>query len=101
MFRDKGKRFMTRAIAETVPVELQVLLWRLIDIQIEQGEKLDYLQVFELENVAGKQKVVHRQEVPSRKGTIVISLTDAKPMTISVWCIDDGENQTMLFPSDY
>lgn len=92
---------MTKAIAESLHLEIQILLWQLIDEEKRKGMKLDYLQVFELVHKDNKQEIVHRQEVPSRKTKWLIPLENATPVNETIWCIDDGENQTMLFPSDY
>lgn len=66
-------RYLTRGIADDLPVDLQLTLWELLDSQLQQGEPMDYLQVFELsvEYVLGEavQKIVHRQEVPPRLET--------------------------------
>ena len=40
-----GKRFVTSGIAEKVPLELQVIMWNMIDTM---DEPRDYLQVFDL-----------------------------------------------------
>ncbi|RDW21367.1 hypothetical protein CWR48_02885 [Oceanobacillus arenosus] len=101
MFESTGKRYMTRAIADELHIEIQLLLWHLIDELKSQGSKLDYLQVFELSVLDGKQMIVHRQEVPEREQKWSITLKSTNPITEKVWCIDDGKNQMMLFPSDY
>lgn len=101
MFDQKSKRYMTRAIAEALPMEIALLLWQLIDAQKEQKMELDYLQVFELSIHEGKQAIIHRQEVPERKEQWLIRLVDTMPRTSTVWCMDDGENQMMLYPTDY
>ena len=55
-----GKRFVTSGIAEKVPLELQVIMWNMIDTM---DEPRDYLQVFDLsEEKTEKQKIVHSQE---------------------------------------
>lgn len=41
-----NKRYITRGVANEVPLELQILLWDMIDT-MEVKEK-DYLQVFKL-----------------------------------------------------
>ena len=66
MFSDKYKRYMTRAVSEAIDIEIQKLLWDLIDKQKAHALELDYLQVFELSNKDGKQYVIHRQEIPER-----------------------------------
>ena len=53
MFR--GKRFVTSGIAEKVPLLLQVTMWNMIDTM---DEPKDYLQVFDLSEENGKQKIV-------------------------------------------
>lgn len=101
MFTNQNRRFMTRAIAESLHMEVQVLLWNLIDHQRKQGNELDYLQVFELTSNGDKQKILHRQEVPPLERSWLIALRGTQPIDSTVWCIDDGENQMMLYPSDY
>ena len=55
------ERCATRGIAEAVPKELQMCMWRMIDgLPVEK----DYLQVFELSESDGHQKIIHRQERP-------------------------------------
>ena len=44
MFKTEN-RYMTRKVAEEIPLEINILLWKLID---ELNVEKDYLQVFEL-----------------------------------------------------
>lgn len=101
MFNDKGKRYMTKTINETVHGEIQMILWGLIDEQREKDLELDYLQVFELKVQQGKQYIIHRQEVPERKREWVYQLKHTTPIERTVWCIDSDDYQMMLLPSDY
>lgn len=39
MFMNKEERYITRAIADKLHMEIQILLWGLIDYQQEEGEK--------------------------------------------------------------
>ena len=43
MFKTEN-RYMTRKVAEEIPLEINILLWNLID---ELNVEKDYLQVFE------------------------------------------------------
>lgn len=88
---------MTRAINETVHAEIQMILWRLIDEQGNEGMELDYLQVFELTVTDGRQRIVHRQEEPERKREWLYTLQYTTPIEQTIWCIDS----VMLLPSDY
>ena len=101
MFINKKNRYKTRAIADKLHMEIQVLLWNLIDYQQEAGEQLDYLQVFELKKRHNKQLIIHRQEEPAREREYTVTLEHGSPVNLTVWCIDDGSHETMLLPSDY
>jgi len=92
---------MTKTINEMVHGEIQMILWGLIDEQLEKGLGLDYLQVFELSVQQGKQYIIHRQEVPERKREWVYQLKHTTPIGRTVWCIDSEDYQMMLLPSDY
>ena len=48
-----GKRFVTSGIVEKVPLELQMIMWDMIDTMDEQK---DYLQVFDLSGRKRKTK---------------------------------------------
>lgn len=63
-----GKRFVTSGIAEKVPLELQVIMWDMVDAM---DDPKDYLQVFDLSAENGKQKIVHSQEQPEYEGVSV------------------------------
>ena len=60
MFR-KENRYMTRAISELIPLEVNILLWDLIE-KLSIGK--DYLQKFELNSVGrGIVEITHKQEI--------------------------------------
>ncbi|WP_080990911.1 DUF960 family protein [Bacillus thuringiensis] len=40
--------YVTKAVHEVIPLELQQFLWPIIDWWKAAGDRLDYLQVFEL-----------------------------------------------------
>lgn len=106
MFKSKENRFVTKKIQEEVPYPIQQYLFHLIDEKVSKGEvELDYLQVFELTPDAnrGTVNIVHRQEEPFSitHHDMIFTLKGFKYPDNKIWVIDDGENQTMLFPSDY
>lgn len=92
---------MTRGIAEAIHPEISVFLWYLIDRLEDKGMELDYLQVFELSELNGKQIIIHRQEQPSYKEQSMVQWKDTEPLTSTVWCIDNGDGQIMLFSEEY
>lgn len=101
MFKNKEKRYMTRSISEEVHPEIAKILWKLIDAKRKQNVDLDYLQVFELSVEEGKQAIIQRQEVPEMKSLHILPLHQTEPVTMTIWCIDSGETEMMLFPKDY
>ena len=64
MFESKNNRYVTRSVAEDVPITTQLFLWSLIDDQVQNGNALDYFQKFELKATAKGQEIVHSQEEP-------------------------------------
>lgn len=101
MFTYKNKRYMTRMINDIVHIEIQTLLWHLIDEQRKAKLELDYLQVFELKARHNKQHITHRQELPERQSQWLFELKSTTPINRTIWCMDSGDYQMMLFPSDY
>lgn len=58
---DKENRYITRGINEKIDLQLQILLWSLVDdLKVEK----DYLQVFKLSRVGDFINIEHTQEVP-------------------------------------
>ena len=95
-------RHLSRGVHNDIPLNIQVMLWELIDKRIANGEEMDYLQIFDLVAKGTKkyplQYVKHRQEVPpySKEWTAEYS----QPITTKIYVIDDGSHCTMLFPEE-
>ncbi|MBQ8301089.1 MAG: DUF960 domain-containing protein [Clostridia bacterium] len=92
-----GKRLVTRGIMDKVPLSLQVIMWNLIDTM---EVKKDYLQVFELSEEDGKQKIVHTQEEPEYKKEYLFS-AGTPFLCAKIFVIDDETHSTMLFNYEY
>lgn len=97
-------RYVTQGIMHAVPMEIQLILWNLIDQKKNRKEPLDYLQIFEISPMMQSsnlhQKIVHRQEVPPSSKKILLSGI-AEPIKLKVWIIDDGDHSTMILPEEY
>lgn len=93
----KGKRLSTRGVAEKVTLKLQMVMWNMIDTM---GVLKDYLQVFELSEENGMQKIIHSQEAPPYKKEYLLK-TDAPFLHAKIFVIDDGTHCTMLFSYEY
>ncbi|WP_337019535.1 DUF960 family protein [Oceanobacillus massiliensis] len=100
-FEKDKPRYETKQIASKVSIEIQMLLWKLIDSRNDRGETLDYLQVFELQKSDDSQIILNRQEQPPMIKTMNLRLKKTAPMETTIWIIDDGSQCTMLFPDDY
>ncbi|EOV2483533.1 DUF960 domain-containing protein [Enterococcus hirae] len=102
MFQNKGQRYVTKGVMDSLPVELQTLCWNLIDQNVQKKLPLDYLQIFEFSTEKGNQKLVHRQEEPEeRKEYLISPKLRLKSVSQKIWVIDSGEYQTMLLPEEY
>ncbi|MGL4670969.1 MAG: DUF960 family protein [Cetobacterium sp.] len=96
----KSTKYITRGIQSTLPFEIQLLLWNMIDVM--NVEKKDYLQVFKFKIIDKNDHVVqieHSQEEPKYKNTIEIILNITDDTT--VFCIDDISYSTMLLAEEY
>lgn len=100
---ESAKRYVTRGVASSIGLDIQLILWSLIDKRKELGVTLDYLQIFALseEDIDGVkiQKIIHSQEQPEVKDAYLIPM--AEPATDKIWVIDSGDYSTMLFPKEY
>lgn len=101
MFKGNAQRYKSKMIDETIHIEIQKLLWNLIDIQSKEELELDYLQKFELRVNNGEQLITQKQEIPRRKLEWRFKLKHTVPIVQTIWCIDNGEYQMMLLPGDY
>jgi hypothetical protein len=99
------KRYITTNASSTIGIDLQIMLWSLIDQKLEQKAELDYLQIFELEveevNSKKLQFITHRQEQPEFKQRIVLFHIAEPVDKVKIWIIDSGDYSTLLLPSDY
>jgi hypothetical protein len=100
---DKKNRYITKGVQDEIPIEQQLFMWSCIDALNDQGQELDYLQVFELtKEKAGDllvQRIEHRQEVPGYKMTYNVITTVI--MEAKVFVIDDETHSTMLLADEY
>lgn len=97
MFK-KENRYMTRKIVEEIPLEINILLWNLIDeLHIEK----DYLQIFELNPIEeGVLEIIHKQEAPMYESIIYICNKEIKERK-KIYIIDEKIYSTMLLAEEY
>jgi hypothetical protein len=90
---EKGKpRYATQQIVFNVSVEIQVLLWRIMDKRRNNQEPLDYLQVIHLQRVCDMQMITNKQEQPPMEMEVCLKLKESQPIDTIIWIIDDGSH---------
>lgn len=105
-FSEKIQRYETRGIAEEVPLEIRLILWDIIEKRRINGQKLDYLQVFQITSSHDTEKqsaltIHYSQEVPEVSDVYTFTGISCK-RKMKIYCIDDGQDYaTMLFASEY
>lgn len=102
-----NKRYITMGIKHIIPYPLQQVMWDLIDNLCQESENIDYLQVFEFEDVdydREKAVLIHRQEVPIYEKRYLIFLPHyvlKKIHNKKIFIIDAKDYCTMLFSYEY
>lgn len=98
------KQYSTREVAETLGLDIQIILWEMIDKWIKEDIIVDYLQVYELsiEFACGEvyQKIIHSQEIPNKIETLYYKNV-SHPITAKIYIIDEGGNAVMMFSDQY
>ena len=90
-------RYLTKGVQTTIPLELQLFMWKLID---NLPEPKDYLQVFRLSvSDNGNQHIIHEQEVPAYSREYDVQTDNT--VSAKVYVIDDSDHCTMLLAEEY
>lgn len=105
----KGDKYITRGIQVQVGLDIQIVLWGMIEELNQRKEiEMDYLQLFRLKpkDIEGTmaQEIEHSQEVPPYKNTVLLKIDNVIEATIFV--IEEAhENgqvyRTMMLSSEY
>lgn len=94
----KNDCYLTSGVIDELELEIQIMLWELIEAL---DEPKDYLQVFEITKLAdGKTKIEHRQEEPEYCSEIIIDFLPEKDY-LKIFVIDSGDYTMMLLADDY
>jgi len=97
-----SNRYQTKGIINNVNINLQLLMWNLID-ELKEKVRVDYLQIFKLsKNSEGKIVIEHSQEVPKYKAVyeINIDMNDTE-LPMKVYVIDEKSYSIMLLAEEY
>ena len=91
------QKYCTRGINNEVPMELQLVMWELVEtIPVAR----DYLQIFEVITNTTSTTIFYKQEVPEYEATYDIKITLKKD--VKVYVIIDGNGiATMMLTDEY
>lgn len=96
-----GVKYITNGIKESIPDQLQNILWLLVDNMMI--DEKDYLQIFVLKGIIKDglpmQMVIHKQEVPAYEKEHIFKATAI--LTAKIYIIDDETHSTMLLAEEY
>ncbi len=100
---NKSNRYVTRGINSDMPIEIQILLWSIIDKHVDSEVNTDYLQVFKFNQEDNQLLITHSQEQPEYSKQYKIKLEDNYKLLVgkTVYIIDDIDHSTLLFASEY
>ncbi|EKQ55887.1 MAG: hypothetical protein A370_02460 [Clostridium sp. Maddingley MBC34-26] len=92
---------VSRQVNEIVPVEIQILMWNMID-ELKLKIELDYLQIFRLKKKEDKVIIEHEQEVPPYKEQYELHEDNISiEHDIKIYVIDSIDYSTMILSSEY
>ena len=91
------KRCITQNVLREIPLGWTAFLWQCVDkLPIEQ----DYLQIFELSEANGFQRIIHTQERPPYRKEYLFS-PFFPVVTAKIYIINDETHDTMLLTHEY
>ena len=102
----KINRYITRGISEHLSLDLQILLWHMVE-ERENPPQTDYLHIFRLQEDKNILSIIHEQEQPAYKleyhYTNYVKNQNALPKKVYVIREDDIDAfyYVMLLPEEY
>lgn len=99
-FDEKRSRFASVGVISTMPGELIDSIWLIIDMDLKGFVSLDNILTFDLLNHNGMVTLHFAQEGAQVEMAIDLPFTYRDAFPKQVYAYDDGENQTILLPSE-
>lgn len=100
MFKQE-KRYVSRQVNENVPMQLQILMWSMID-SLKEKKRLDYLQIFRLKVKDHRVLIEQEQEVPPYKELYEVEKSKFPiEHDMKIYVIDSVDYSTMIFAEEY
>lgn len=98
-FAGVSKHYITKGVAELLPMDLILMLLILIDSMDVQER--DYLQVFKLRNMHNHIEIIHEQEVPEYTDTVKYFCDEVKFDKLRIFVIAEADFCTVLLSTEY
>ncbi|MCT4509510.1 MAG: DUF960 domain-containing protein [Tepidibacter sp.] len=104
----EGEKYITRGVQSKISLELQIIMFQMIEDLKREGIEIDYLQVFRLKKITKNKEVIqvieHTQEVPEYNRKIEVRIE--KPVQEKVFVISSNsenrkEYSTMMIADEY
>lgn len=97
-----GKKYVSRQANEIIPMEIQVILWNMID-ELQEKIAVDYLQIFKMSRQDDKNILIeHKQEIPRYENKLLVQLEDAEITgNIKIYVIDSVAYSTLILAEEY
>lgn len=100
MFKQEN-RYVSRQVNENVPIQLQILMWSMID-SLKGKKELDYLQIFRLKVKGSKVLIEHEQEVPPYKEQYEVEKSKFPiEHDMKIYAIDSVTYSTIILAEEY
>lgn len=98
---EKENRYVSRQVNEVIPIQLQILMWSMID-SLKEKKKLDYLQIFRLKVKGNKVVIEHEQEIPPYKEKYEVEKAKFPiESDMKLYIIDNIDYCTMILAEEY
>lgn len=99
-FDENRSRFASVGVISTMPGELIDSIWLIIDMDLKGFVSLDNILTFDLLNNHGMVSMHFTQEDAQTEMVIDLPFTYTNDFPKQVYAYDDGQNQTILLPSE-
>ena len=98
---EQENRYVSRQVNEEVPMQLQILMWSMID-SLKEKKELDYIQIFRLKAKGDRVLIEHEQEVPKHRELYELEKTKFSiEYDMKIYVIDSIAYSTMIFAEEY
>ena len=104
-YKFEGKKYLTRGVDNTIPIQLQIFIWEVIEDLTRSEIELDYLQIFTISKTESMITVEHKQEEPvefiREYNLLDIDILGVDVEAVKIYVIDNVDHCIMLLAEEY